>query len=232
MDCHDVRLLLALTRRGGDTTDPTDRALVQEHLHACPDCAALARSEQLLDTALGTAMRAVPIPAGLQTRLLAQLALRRVPRWPRIAAAAAVLLLAIGAAGTAWALRPLPVVDLDVANQLINGQPRDPDEVKQWYRERGIEMEPLRTFEHAYLWSLEVMELDGRRVAKLVFFNPDRAAIAQVIVLPAHQFNTQELKEGNFLSTPNRVFIDPVSSSDFVYLIGTQNLDAFQSQPH
>src|SRR5437763_1879609 len=102
MDCHDVRVLLALQRRG-DAIDPTERAALQQHLDVCPDCAAHSHSDQVVDAALGDAMRAVAVPAGLQTRLLTRLAVTRPRRWPRVAAAAAAVLLLVAWA-TWWAM--------------------------------------------------------------------------------------------------------------------------------
>src|SRR5262252_6889654 len=108
MECHEARMLLAFTRPGNDAMDAAERAEVQRHLEACPECAAMARSEQAVDGAFGKAMREVAIPAGLQQRVLAKVAANRPYPWPAIAAAAAILL-TIAGAGTWW-LWPLPCV--------------------------------------------------------------------------------------------------------------------------
>ncbi len=114
MDCQDVRSLLAFTRKGGDQIDPTERAAVQHHLDDCGDCAAALHSEELLDAALGAAMRAVSVPAGGKARLLAKLAANRPWPWAKLAAAAA-LLLASSLGATAWLMQPLPrITDAEV----------------------------------------------------------------------------------------------------------------------
>ncbi len=235
MDCHDVRLLMALGRRGGETNDPTERAAIQQHLDACPDCTALHRSEQVVDAALGTAMRAVVVPPSHKARLLTRLAAQRPRRWPSVAAAAAALLLMAGGV-TTWTLWPLPRVDSSLAEQVINGRPCQPhDEVEQWFKDKGVEMATWRQLDHQHLWSYDVIDFQGRRVPKLVFFNPDRNAVAEVIVLRTSQFDTRDLSGGFPGQTPNRIFVEPREDHpEYVYLIGTneQSLDAFLSKAH
>jgi hypothetical protein len=232
MDCQDVRLLLAFLRRGGDAIDPTERATVQQHLENCPDCAALARSEKAVDIALGAAMRAVPVPAGLKERLLAKVAATGPRRWPITAiAAAAALLLAVGVTG--WAMWPLPRVDALVAEEAING--RKAESMKQWFAERGIDMEPWTLIDHSTLWTYDVVEFQGQRVPKLIFYsNRDRGAVAEVLVLRADRFNTHDLNHGRGFpgQTPNQILVDKQSNPEFVYLAGFYegNQDAFLMQ--
>jgi hypothetical protein len=228
MDCHDIRLLLAFTRAGGDAIDSTEQKALQEHLQACPECAALASSEQALDRVLGTAMRDVPVPAGLKARVLDKVAVNRPRPWGKIAAAAAVLLLAVGITG--WLLRPLPAVDpSDVYLVLNRGQGHAPaDVVEKWFNDQGVEMAAWRELNHDDLWFYDIIEFQGRRVPKLVFYRPEKkdgrpSVIAQVIVLRTNQFNTRELRE----QVGTRIRVETESTPGFVYL-STDDIDAFR----
>jgi hypothetical protein len=225
MDCHDVRSLLAFTHKGGDQIDPTERAAVQHHLDGCGDCALAAHSEELFDAALATAMRAVPVPGGGQARLLAKLAANRPRPWTKVAAAAA-LLLALGLGGTAWLVRPLP----HVKNADVQVAEFDADRVEEWYRKRGVDMVAWRQLDHTYLWTYDIIEIQGQRVPKLIFCREvnGRSAIAQVIVLRADRFNTTDLHEtvGNL-----KTFVEREIHPDWVYVVSTtEELGAFLIQ--
>jgi hypothetical protein len=230
MDCQDIRSLLAFTRKGGDQIDPTERAAVQHHLDGCGDCAAAAQSEELLDAALGTAMRAVPIPAGGKARLLAKLAANRPWPWVKMAAAAAVLL-ALGWGGTAWLMQPLPHIT-DNALQVTDFEA---DKVEDWYRLHGVDMVAWRQLDHTYLWTYDIVEIQGRRVPKLIFCRDvnGRIAVAQVIVLRSTRFNTADLHDLTGVNGKlSRVIIERSSDPDWVYVVGTTegDLSAFLIQ--
>jgi hypothetical protein len=228
MDCHDIRALLAFLRRGAEELDPTERAAIQQHLEACPDCTLLVQSEQLFDAALGPAMRDLPVPAGLQARVLARLAADRPRPWGKIAAAAAVLLVVAGLGG--WMLRPRPVVNGEVAQLTFNDVPTDAEHVQQWYRDRGIEMGTLPQFEYQYLWSCDVVDFQGRRVPKLIFYREadarTGAAMAQVLVIQDQQFNTRELPDGIVGETRNKVTVNRDGDPGFVFLVATSPSNA------
>src|SRR6267142_1662781 len=115
MDCNHARLLLTFARDHADL-DQSEADGLEEHLGQCPECAAAFAAEQRADAALAKAMNDVPVPAGLKERLLAKLA--KLPRtrwsWRRwivsTAAAAAIVLLAIGFTWHVW-LAPKPEPD-------------------------------------------------------------------------------------------------------------------------
>ena len=224
MECHEARMLLAFARPGSDAIDATERAAIQQHLEACADCAAHARSEQAIDAAFGTAMREVTIPAGLKARVLAKVAAHRPFPWPTVAAAAAILLVVAGLG--AWWMWPLPRVDTQYAVENAN-RDTDPDRVEAWFKAQGVEMVTWRQLDHRQLWSYDVAEFRGRRVAKLVFLNRAQPAIAQVIVLRTSQFNTTNLDNG--FGQTNRVIVERESNPGFVFLVSTdqETLDAF-----
>lgn len=226
MECHDVRLLLAFTRGSPGEIDPTERGAIEQHLDVCADCSAVSHSEQAIDAALGAAMRDVPVPAGLKGRVITRLAAGRAPRWPRVAIAAAVLLI-VGLGVTGWMIRPMPNVDSALAQRVINGQNTDPEAVERWYRDRGIDMQTWRQLDHRLLWTYDVIEFQGQRVPKLIFRNR-LGGVAEVIVLRTDRFDTRNLA-GIPGDTPNRIVVDREAHEGMVYLVGTteDDLDAF-----
>jgi anti-sigma factor (TIGR02949 family) len=231
MECHEVRVLLALTRRG-DAIDPTERAALQQHLDACPDCAAHSQSEQVVDAALGSAMRAVAVPAGLQARLLTRLTASRPRRWPKVAAAAAAVLLAVGIASSIWwaVHRPTPI-DTYIASMEITGRHSiSPVEVQQWYAERGIEMETWHQIDHQYLWTFDIVEFRGRRVPKLIFYRDDRNAIAQVLVLRTKEFDTHDLQD-DINGQSLKITVRREQNSDYVFVVASNAEGAFLLPP-
>jgi anti-sigma factor (TIGR02949 family) len=225
MDCQDVRVLWALGRRG-DAIDPTERAAIQQHLDVCPDCAAHTHSDQAVDAALAAAMRAVPVPAGLRSRVLTRVAATRPRTWPRVAAAAAAVLL-IAIAGVSYSLRPTrTTVDPWEVYGMWTNNGRSPEEVQEWFKARGIRMAAYPGFKQELLWNYAVEEFQGRRVAKLLFFNGKDQKIAEILVLDPHQFDTRELPDGAFTNNP---VIIVKHQPEFVYLIGTNDDERLES---
>jgi hypothetical protein len=226
MECHEARMLLAFTRPHSDAMDAAERAEVHQHLESCPECAAMALSEQTVDGAFGKAMREVAIPSGLQQRVLTKVAANRPYPWPAIAAAAAILLVVAGA-GTWW-FWPQPRFDSVAADDVFNGKVgNSPDDVEKWYQSKGVDMAAWRQLNHDYLWSYDIIEFKGRRVAKLLFYRQDNRSIAQVIVLPRNRFNTSELYDGYPGQTPNRVVVQRDAHADYIFLVGSTDLDSF-----
>lgn len=78
MDCETAREWLEACRHDSDETDALPDG-VAEHVEDCPHCRAAQESTARLDRLIGTRMRAVAVPEGLEERLL-----------QRVAAAAAV----------------------------------------------------------------------------------------------------------------------------------------------
>jgi hypothetical protein len=98
MDCRTARQLLPFARRGAAELERADLEVLERHLADCSECSLQAEAERAADGVFAQAMRAVPIPAGLQQRLVLKLthARRRFYlRWGvRCGAAAAALLVA------------------------------------------------------------------------------------------------------------------------------------------
>ena len=208
MECHDVQRLLAFAKRRAEELDAPERELLQQHLDACPDCSALAQAERHEDETLGQVMRDVPVPAALKQQLLKRLATERGSGSWKWALAAAVLLLAV--AGGLWYNSTLPqdVTVADVENVLRPDLLIGRNDAAEFFKKRGVSVSVLEEFDFTFLRGVDVVEVRGRRVAKLSFVRgKDRA---DVLVLPHGQFH---VKKQEF---PPSILICPEGNFDLV----------------
>jgi len=123
MDCKSARLLMEFARPGSAELDAGEADALQQHLADCLDCNALAAAERRADEHIGRAMRDVPLPEGLQERLLKRLTAERDAwylRWAKRAAAAAVLFFAVGLLGYFLWFHDRPVVSSDVVRRMLD----------------------------------------------------------------------------------------------------------------
>jgi hypothetical protein len=195
MDCHDVRPLLPYFYRAAQELDATDRQDVQGHLDTCPACARLVHAEQALDHALGTVVRAVPVPVEAPARLLVKLADARRPKpwqWVVRGAAAAAVLLSLSLAAYAY-FRPMPV-DVEAFAQDMKERSRSGfDDVEDWFHHRGLAMKRPPGFDGRFLQSFDVVDFQGRRAPKLVFRrSSDQGPIVAYVVVLDRRFSIPE----------------------------------------
>jgi hypothetical protein len=121
MDCELAQWLMMLHPLPGGELPGSERSALQAHLRTCEPCAERAAALAREHTALARAMRAVPIPPALETRLLDVTQARARRRWLRrlvwgsaLTVAAAVLL----AVGLLLYPRPQePPINLDYVAQ-------------------------------------------------------------------------------------------------------------------
>jgi hypothetical protein len=218
MDCQSARLLLAFARRPAECVDPGEQVALRQHLNQCPDCAALAHDESRTDAALGEALREVPLPAGLEQRILTRLAAER--RFPigRTAAAAA-LLLAVGLAGFAF-FHVRPSLQMPQIVALVEQKSlKDPDKVEEWFQAQGIEMQAPRQFRYDKFRDCDVVRFQGRLVPMLLFHDPAREVLAQVYVLSARQFRLDDLAGAERQSHTISILPQPAENPEVVYLV-------------
>ena len=211
MECHDVQRLLAFVNRRAEELDAPERELLQQHLDTCPDCSALAQAERHEDETLGQVMRDVPVPAALKQQLLNRLATERGGgswRWP-LAAATLVL---IAVSGVVWYnSRPTVVTVADFEELLRPAIPNGQADAAEYFKKRGMNVSLPDDFDYDCLRGVDVVELKGKRVAKLSFVRGDDRA--DVIVLPHGQFlvNREEF--------PPSILIDTKGNYTFVVYI-------------
>jgi len=185
--------------------DAWDQEDLAGHLADCSDCGAWAESERRLDSHVGKAMRAVPMPAGLSQRILSHLEGERNAWYRslavRVAGLAAVLLLAI-CLGYAFWWNWKPGVDLvEVATQ-VDQHLYSAEMVEESFADKGVIMTAPPQFDYARLELHELVDFQGsKQVPYMLFFYPGGdhgrpAAVAQVYVLSDRQFsNIQEARK-------------------------------------
>jgi hypothetical protein len=107
------------------------------------------------------------------------------------------LLLAI-CSGTSWYFLHKPVLtidDLAVASEVVaNGPNWTGDGVERHLEEQGLTVRAPARFKYRYLQQVDVVEIRGRRVARLTFRNDDQSASATVFIIDSTQFNVGHLR--------------------------------------
>jgi hypothetical protein len=190
MDCKTAQLLLELAHPRRTELDEGEADLLEAHLAECGDCRLQAEEELRLDSHLGTAVRAVTVPAGLREKLLFRMQAERSARLRqkrlRLAgwvAAAATVLVALTVGWLSW-----PVEGVNLAAIHSDHPPRNAAEVERRLAELGVRTVAPPQFNYNWLASLHLVEFDGRkRVPHLLFVR--NGAVAEVYILSARQFN-------------------------------------------
>lgn len=220
MECHDARMLLNFAYRGCEELDATEGDALQQHLAQCPECAALVQADRQLDETIGQAMRAIAVPADLKQKVLTRLAVER-PRlpWKRLsyAAAAAVLLTITG--GLGWYYYLLPEITVAYLQEYASrAKGWNEDQVEQYFDDHGMPVRAPRMFDYSYLRHVDIVELKGRRVAKLSFtrIENERIASADVLILSPRQFRMNDLPE---MDAPHFTSIRIRHNDDFTYVM-------------
>ncbi len=185
MECQDVRQLLAFFERKSDELDAAERAALQKHLDACPDCAALAAQERSADQAIGVAVRNVAIPAGLKVQVLQRLTAERggAP-WKRWAVAAAVIVVLAVAGGIVWNSLPRPDFTIQQDNRTWKRA-----EVDEYLVEQGFPAKAPSNLNYDLLRQVDVILIKGRPVAKLTFISDDGVNSATVYIVDTKHLN-------------------------------------------
>lgn len=193
MECRTARLLLELAHPQGAELESADADALERHLTSCSECGALARAERRVDSVLATAMREVPIPAGLRGTIKGRLAAERANRARRLwwqrgrwVAAAASLLLVIGAW---WLLRPLPTPSLTDIH--AENAPRHAQDVAQRLAALEFPDAVPPHFNYGLLISLQAVEFQGQSRVPYLIFHDGRGEnyVAEVFILSARRFN-------------------------------------------
>jgi len=195
MDCVNVRLLLTLSGRNLGELDPADRDALHGHLKTCPACTARAQADKAFDDVVGPAMLAVPIPFALKRDLLSRVKAHRKWRPVPWLAAAAALLLGIGAGGLWWSTNQPLTIDFPSFSQytaFVSAESARDLQAADWFRERNLPFEFPHQLQADYLQSYDAVQYQGRTVPRLFFYAPaddtQRAAMGYVYVLHRDRF--------------------------------------------
>ena len=232
MDCNLSRLLLTLGRadRGAD-----DQAALDGHLSNCAACAAFARQSTGFDTAVASAMAAVPVPTTLREKLLTNAYARRGEAWRwttyRYAALAAGVLLAIGLTlGGLYRYRPvLDPVALKTTTE-HEWETRE-SAVRDWLAQQNLPPELPAELDFDFQNYVFHGKGDlGDRDVPVVVFQSGREQ-ARVFVVRESQLNTRELR-GVDGSVWKVTFVPHPTVAGITYVVlYTNGLDGFRRQP-
>jgi hypothetical protein len=237
MDCRTARQLLDFARPLVPEVGPRDAEALQEHLAGCADCGGLAQAERRIDYHLGQAMRAVPVPEGLDGRLLGRLDAERREasrrRWLRRlavgGAAAACLVVAVG--GALWFRSRPPVLEvgpLAGPAEDISLGPSAERVRASFQRYWGIDTFPPARFDYRQLSDYDVVLVQGRRVPKIVFRRDQSQA--WVYVVEDGMFDLRELAAdtgGGSVSARTQVLPGDRAGFRYVVVYTGDSLDPF-----
>ncbi len=188
MECQEVRQLLAFFERKSEEFDAVERDALQKHLDACPDCAALSAQERGMDQAIGTAMRDVPIPAGLKQQVLQRVARERGGKpWKRWAAAAAVAAALLTAIGGGWlAFSHKPEFALEERNVWTK------EDVQSYLHEHGCIAPAPSKVRYDLLRKVDIVILQGQPVPRLSF-SGNNGESATLFIVDKRRFNVDKI---------------------------------------
>ncbi len=186
MECRDAQFYLRLRRHAAEELGADVTASLEGHFATCAACAADARAAASFDHAVASAMRAVPVPAGLRDQLIAHvsakqgLILRRKLYRSGVAVAAAVVLMLLG---VSLFSASRPKVDTDLMVQKIDDEMNDPPEsTRQFLAANNIPNRLPFPFDYDLLVFQGVERLQGNDVPVIVFRSPNGRGSAKVYV--------------------------------------------------
>ena len=202
MECRDAQFYLRLRRHATDELGPDASAALNGHLTGCPLCAADARGAASFDRAMGSAMRAVPLPGGLHGRLVRHVATKQGAilrhKAYRVGAlvAAAILVACIGL-GVFSSTRPT-INTYEIAEQ-ASEQRNDPEETtRQWLTERKLPDRLPLDFDYDLFVFRGFEQVKGKYVPVVVFRSPEVGGFAKVYVFAANgQFDQKDIRDAS-----------------------------------
>ncbi|MFM8270987.1 MAG: hypothetical protein ACKODX_01435 [Gemmata sp.] len=217
MECRDAQFYMRMRRHGGaDELGPDVTAPLEQHLAGCEACAAEAHDLESFDRALGAAMVAAPVPAGLRAKLIGHVARRQGTALRRRALRGAVALAAsVLFAGLAVGVfsRTRPSADADRIVELADEQLEKPAQSTQsWLAAQKLPTELPLPFDYNLLAFRGYENVSGQHVPVLVFRSPDPAgdptAFAKVYLFKHDGlFDLKHLQDAQASLTRAKVYV-------------------------
>jgi hypothetical protein len=225
MECRDAQFYLRLRRHTGDELGSDVTGALDGHLAGCPACAGDARGAASFDRAITSAMRAVPMPAGLRERLIThtatkQGAILRGRLYRTGALAAAVLVFIAFGLGLISTTRP-KIEPYDLAQQ-ADEQVSNPEEsTRQWLAEQKLPDRLPENFDYDLLLFRGFGPVNGKKVPVVVFRSPEGGGFAQVYIFRHNgEFDRKDIRDAQASFTHAKVVIrDPESPRGATYVI-------------
>jgi hypothetical protein len=229
MTCRDAQFYLRLRRESADELGET-AADLDRHLVACPDCAGEARAESSFDRALGTAMRAVVVPAALRGQLLANLTATRTTlvrqKSVRSVALAASLFLTVGLAFGAFSasrpkLDPMGIV-FDTDERLQNPE----EATRRWLAEQKLPTTLPKPFNFDLYATHGKETVQGRDVPMVMFREPSGPGFAKVYLFrTGGRFDLKGVQEAQ--ASHSRAMVIETTAVVYVIVFTGQRLEPF-----
>lgn len=214
MDCIHARLVMVLHSRQSQELDADARAALEQHLEVCADCLAWSNQESRVDEAIGAAVRAVPAPAALPSKILHQLEQRRPwRRGPWISAAAACLLMSMSIGGYVWFSEKPELTMTDIQVAISIQESATPYDVEQYFADRSMPIKVPEDFRFEFYQGHSIADVQGHKVPCIDFFSQNdqqsNAALARVYVVAKDRFQVEDiiaaLKAGPIVMSKHRI---------------------------
>jgi hypothetical protein len=230
MECRDAQFYLRLRKHAGDELGPEVAAALDGHLAVCAACAAEARAAASFDRALASAMRAVPIPAGLRERLVSHVAgqqggiLRRRMYRASAAVAAALLLVGIGL-GVFSSSRPKP--DTGEWVRIEEDRYNNPEATtRRWLAAQKLPDTLPLPFDYDLFVTFGKEDFQGKDVPVIVFRSPSGPGFAKVYIFREDGLtDTSRLRDAYASRTQARVFNGEGAARNVKYVVVFTGLD-------
>lgn len=228
MDCKTARLLIGFRPDAGELEGP-DVEDLEAHLGDCLECGRIAQADRQFDARATRAMRQVPVPEDLESRLLARLkvdrgdrARRWVGRGLRAGLAAAAMIL-VGLLVYSYLQKPPPDLNVEqVFNDvLVRYNVPNKQQIEEWFAAtHHVNMVAPTEFNYACVVHYDMAELAGKRVPLLVFVSSTGAVTARVFVVTNKDFSLGNLaNDPTFSSNDITVTVWHKPGSEFAYVI-------------
>jgi hypothetical protein len=233
MECRDAQFYLRFRRPGRDELDADVASEVDQHLGACSQCSAEAGSIRSFDAAVGRAMQAVSVPAGLRERLVASVSAKRGAilrrKAYRVVAVAASLLLAVGL-GFGILTKSRPALDTS-SLAYRSDSVGDPDaaerDVREWLHREGLPPDLPEPFDYRLYFSHGWEEVQGRHVPVVQFREINGPGFAKVYIFRSTQFKTTDVPDSQSSFCQTRSYANRAAGITYVVVFTGQDLTPF-----
>lgn len=205
MDCETARRLLDFAGLARSELDASEQGALEQHLKGCVKCRKVAEGRDRFDRAVGAAMVDVPVPEGLNLRVMKKLNSDRDKYYRgilyRASAVAALLLLLIG--GAWWWVTSYRIwVPINHVQKVVRERDRataqdKKTKVNRWLaRHSNGRLAAPERFNYKYLEKWDVAEIPGTNtLAPVLRFRASEFLYADVYLLSDDRINFRSLRE-------------------------------------